>query len=67
MSKAIDALLDYFLSDIIQTLHKDKRELFRMHYYIKVVLNHSIDTRFNFPELILLIVIRTKKETKFLE
>jgi hypothetical protein len=46
--------------------YQDKKELFEMHYNIRVVLNNPIVPIFDFPELCLTRVIRTSKEIKFL-
>ena len=64
-----EEIQNYILSDPnneIINLYQDKIELFRMHYYIKVVLNNAIDPRFNCPEIFLSRVIRKNKEIKFL-
>ncbi len=46
--------------------YQDKKVLFRMHYYNRVVLNNPMDPKCYFPELYLENVIRTNKEIKFL-
>ena len=61
-----EEIQNYILSDPeneIMTFYQDKRELFQMHYYIKVVLHNPIDPMFNFPEIFFSSVIRTSDET----
>ncbi len=48
------------------TFYQDKNELHNTHYYIRVVLNNSIDPMFNLPEIFLSHVLKTNKENKFL-
>ncbi len=42
------------------------KDLFRAHYYVKVVLNSPVDTCINCIELMLTDVIRSEKEMTFL-
>ena len=42
--------------------YQDKQELFQSHYYIKVVLNNPIEREYNFPELNLFHIIKTRKK-----
>ncbi len=49
----------------IINLYQEKKQ-FRMHNYIRVVLNKPMDPKFNFPELYLENIIRTNKGIKFL-
>ena len=46
--------------------YKNNKDLFRAHYYVKVVLNGPVDTCINCIELILTDVIRSDKEMTFL-
>ena len=46
--------------------YKNNKDLFRAHYYIKVVLNGPVDTCINCIELILTDVIKSDKEMTFL-
>ena len=50
----------------IVIFYQDKKELFELHYYIKVVLNNPIDREYNFPELNLLHIIKSNNEINFL-
>ena len=46
--------------------YKNNKDLFRAHYYVKVVLNGPVDTCINYTELILTDVIKSEKEMIFL-
>jgi hypothetical protein len=65
-----EEIQNYILTDPnseIINLYKNKKELFKKHYYIRVVLNNPINTIFNFPEIFLSNVIKTSKDIKILK
>ena len=64
-----EEIQNYVLSDPkneIRVFYQDKKELFKEHYYIKVILHSPIDPMYNFPQIFFSQVIRTRDEIKFL-
>ncbi len=50
----------------IINLYKDNRDLLNTYYHVRVVLNKTIDQRFNCIELVSTDVIKTDKKVEFL-